>query len=58
MPPHLTLFTSRSGVQAYLSAKMPLIHYFQVILPVRGQLRGMCQLKVTPVSDCLKTHFI
>lgn len=23
MPPHLTLFTSRSGVQAYLSAKMP-----------------------------------
>lgn len=45
-PGQLTLFTSRAGVLSYQSAKMPLSHYIQVILPVRGQLGGICQLKV------------
>ena len=36
-PGQLTLFTARSGV-SNRSAKMPLSHSIQVILPVRGQL--------------------
>lgn len=33
---------------------MPLSHYIQVIIPVRGQLGGICQVKVKTVLDCVE----